>query len=142
MPSFADYEVSDTSITTTMPVDLSSADGASRFRTVLREGAARGPNFAGHYTVVHWGCGSPCVSFAIVDASTGSVYMHSQAWVRPPMFRRDSRLLIEDPTGFMTDSLGHPSFATVVRYHEWTGDSLVTRDTIDAAVVRLSIESP
>ena len=46
-------------------------------RTVLREGAAGGPNFGGHYTVVTWGCGSSCVQFAIVDAISGNVYFPS-----------------------------------------------------------------
>jgi hypothetical protein len=45
-----------------------------RFRTVLREGAKDGPNFAGHYTVVEWGCGTECFQAAIVDAETGRVY--------------------------------------------------------------------
>lgn len=44
------------------------------FRTVLRKGAQQGPNFAGHFTVVEWGCGSDCIVFAIVDATTGKVY--------------------------------------------------------------------
>jgi hypothetical protein len=33
-----------------------------------------GPNFAGHYTVTHWGCGSNCWSIAIIDARNGNVY--------------------------------------------------------------------
>ncbi len=33
-----------------------------------------GPNFAGHYFVIRWGCGSQCVLMAIVDAKTGIVY--------------------------------------------------------------------
>jgi len=33
-----------------------------------------GPNFAGHYFVIRWGCGSQCVLMAIVDAKTGRVY--------------------------------------------------------------------
>jgi hypothetical protein len=32
------------------------------------------PNFAGHYFVVSWGCGSQCVMMAIVDAKTGVIY--------------------------------------------------------------------
>jgi len=45
-----------------------------QFRTVLRKGRGKGPNFAGHYTVVEWGCGSNCVSFTVVDAVNGKVY--------------------------------------------------------------------
>ena len=33
-----------------------------------------GPNFAGHYIVIRWGCGSQCVMMAIVDAGSGAVY--------------------------------------------------------------------
>ena len=47
---------------------------ARTFRTRLREGAPKGPNFAGHYTIVTWGCGSSCQQLAIVDAQTGRVY--------------------------------------------------------------------
>jgi hypothetical protein len=45
-----------------------------QFKTVLRKGEAKGPNFAGHYSVVEWGCGSNCVSFAVVDVLNGNVY--------------------------------------------------------------------
>jgi len=47
---------------------------ARRYRTVIRRGAADGPNFAGHYTVVFWGCGTACAQFVIVDAETGNVF--------------------------------------------------------------------
>lgn len=70
---------------------------ARRYRTVLRRGAARGPNFAGRYTVVTWGCGLASYELAIIDAETGRV-----SW--PPFgcmtlapgleFQIDSRLLV------------------------------------------------
>jgi hypothetical protein len=34
----------------------------------------KGPNFAGHYFVIRWGCGSQCVMMATVDAKTGVIY--------------------------------------------------------------------
>jgi hypothetical protein len=43
------------------------------FRTMLRRGALNGPNYAGHYTVVAWGCGLGAFELAIVDAKTGNV---------------------------------------------------------------------
>lgn len=46
---------------------------ARRFRTVLRQDVAKGPNFAGHYRAVVWGCGSSCASFAVVNLKTGRV---------------------------------------------------------------------
>jgi hypothetical protein len=33
-----------------------------------------GPNFAGHYFVIRWGCGSNCLMMAVVDAKSGKVY--------------------------------------------------------------------
>jgi hypothetical protein len=41
------------------------------FRTMIRQGAATGPNFAGHYTIADWGCGAGCVSIAVADAKDG-----------------------------------------------------------------------
>jgi hypothetical protein len=44
------------------------------FRTQIREQASTGPNFAGHFTIAKWGCGSPCIAFVIVDSKTGNVF--------------------------------------------------------------------
>jgi hypothetical protein len=100
-PQFDDYLARDTFPSPPAGVDLRSAPGARRYRTRLTEGAKEGPNFAGHYTVVEWGCGSPCWQFAIIDARTGQILLYDPKafYIRPPLFRRDSRLLIEDPTG-------------------------------------------
>jgi len=70
---FARFAVPPGSSRPPVPPVLSTAE-ARRFRTVLRQGAAAGPNFAGHFTVVGWGCGSSCINAAIVDARTGQVY--------------------------------------------------------------------
>ena len=48
--------------------------GERNYRTQIREQARTGPNFAGHFTLVKWGCGSPCLAFIIIDAKTGTVY--------------------------------------------------------------------
>jgi hypothetical protein len=47
---------------------------ARRMRTVLREAAKAPPNFNGHYRVVHWGCGTNCIEWAVVDLATGKVW--------------------------------------------------------------------
>jgi len=69
------------------------------FRTKLREGAKKGPNFAGHYTVITWGCGTDCRLVAIVDARTGRVYFAPFTVSIPADadYRLDSRLLIANP---------------------------------------------
>jgi hypothetical protein len=44
------------------------------FRTMIRQGAKSKVEFAGHYTVPRWGCGSGCSTFVIVDSITGAMY--------------------------------------------------------------------
>lgn len=97
---------------------LTSID-AKRYRTMLRSAAAKGVNFAGHYTVAEWGCGASCADFAIIDQRSGKVFFERglraifggavgdepdgepSSWAL--RYRRDSRLLIvvgapnEDP---------------------------------------------
>jgi hypothetical protein len=48
--------------------------GLCVLRTALREGAKDGSNFAGHFTIVGWGCGGGCLDFGILDAENGHVY--------------------------------------------------------------------
>jgi hypothetical protein len=44
------------------------------FRTNLTNAAKERPNFAGHYRVTYWGCGSLCSAGALVDLETGAVF--------------------------------------------------------------------
>jgi hypothetical protein len=98
-PRFEDYRVGERFTGIPAAVDLRSHPKARLFRTMLREGAKKGPNFAGHYTVVTWGCGSDCRMIAVVDARTGRVYI-APFTVSPGIgedFRSDSRLFIANP---------------------------------------------
>ena len=67
------------------------------FRTRLIEGAKKGPNFAGHYTVVTWGCGTNCAVVAIVDAKTGIVHFAPFILNVGGKFKIDSNLFIVNP---------------------------------------------
>jgi len=71
---------------------------ARQYRTVITEGykEERMVNFGGHYCLVGWGCGSPCVQFALVDRRTGRVY---DGLVAPAGFdyKANSRLLLVNP---------------------------------------------
>lgn len=45
------------------------------YRTVLRESVKEnGVNFAGHYTLATWGCGTNCNQMAVIDVKTGQTY--------------------------------------------------------------------
>ena len=124
VPRFEDFLVTETVRGTPAQPVLTTLE-ERRFRTVIRQGvtkgwgvedgttgkelAVQGPNFAGRYVIVRWGCGSPCLMMAIVDSKTGRVFPppfhhgpgHSYfqlPWafpMEPPLaFRVDSRLLI------------------------------------------------
>jgi hypothetical protein len=96
---FEDYAVADTSLGRSRPaaVDLASVDYGRMYRTRVREGAAAGPNFAGHYTVVLWGCGTGCRVVAVVDARTGRLSRETLLTAAGVQYRRGSRLLFADP---------------------------------------------
>lgn len=54
-------------------VDFESNPEAKIFHTAISEQVAGGANFAGHYTVATWGCGTECQGYAIVDLITGNI---------------------------------------------------------------------
>jgi hypothetical protein len=85
LPRFEDYPVSKIFTGKPAPPILVTAqekmyrtrirEGVKTGQGILRDGKAQpGPNFAGHYIFVTWGCGSECGMAAIVDAITGRVY--------------------------------------------------------------------
>jgi len=85
LPRFEDYPVDN--IFQGTPVAPKIVTPLERlYRTRIREGVQKGwgvdregkedvpgPNFAGRYIVIRWGCGSPCIMMVVVDASTGNV---------------------------------------------------------------------
>jgi len=76
--------------------NISSNPDVLKFVTEITEGAKKGPNFAGHYTIVEWGCGTECQSGVVVDAENGAIYPLSlSAFGRK--FQLNSNLLIINP---------------------------------------------
>ena len=68
--------------------------------TIIRASVLRGPNFAGLYTVVDWGCGTSCGVYVIVDDHTGKIYEPPEIskgvelGIAGPQFRADSTLMV------------------------------------------------
>ncbi len=101
-PRFEDYPAGEVYRGPVARVRLDSRR-ARLFRTRLAEDSRGGPNFAGRYTVVVWGCGTGCAQMGVVDAKTGGVYFPPVEYmdipdmedegVRSRWFRLDSRLL-------------------------------------------------
>ena len=103
LPQFKDYAVSETPIAANAAVVLKSRDDRM-FRTMLREASKEKPNFAGHYILTAWGCGTTCMMGAVIDAKTGKVYWWNFTiccWspdvddrFQPIEFRLTSRLIV------------------------------------------------
>src|ERR1041385_401043 len=113
-PSFSAYAVK-TTTAKAVPIRIGRHSHAWLFRTALREAYGHGePNFAGHYRIAGWGCGTSCINWAVVDVLTGSVYFDPKisevgSAYAPPnhpeaaeygflAFRRDSSLLVTTGT--------------------------------------------
>jgi hypothetical protein len=77
-PTFAAYRVMSPKIVENPKLDFNSNAIAKRYRAVLRQEIARGPNFAGHYRVAVWGCGMSCTMFAVINLNTGRVITPEQ----------------------------------------------------------------
>jgi hypothetical protein len=75
-PSFDAYAVPVQHVTHAPRVQLRTPR-ARLYRTQLRDaarmGAQTGANFAGHYRLASWGCGTGCLSWGLVDLKTGRV---------------------------------------------------------------------
>ncbi len=128
LPTFEQFPANPSSAHAPAKVRLDSHPKARRFRTVLREGAAAGPNFAGRYTIITWGCGTACQEVGIIDATNGQVFFPRQLQPNaydavtdetPPFqYRLDSRLLIVAGSPLdRADNIG-------IHYFVWGGRSL------------------
>jgi hypothetical protein len=77
-----------------------------------------GINFAGHFIICEWGCGSPCQKNVIVDAKTGYIYNGiNTCWSYKS--RPNSKLLIANP-----DSGNIYNNVCKTEYYLWDNDSL------------------
>lgn len=112
-------------------VNLKSHKDARMFRTNLRNAAKEGVNFAGHFVLTTWGCGTNCSQSAIIDARNGQVFFPNQLAgagfgfcdlpddAEPLVYKPDSRLLILN--GFKGGDLGETETPCGIYYFEWTG---------------------
>jgi hypothetical protein len=95
--SFADFRVRSIEHSKHAKLDLRSNKFAYLFRTRLKEGySADTANFAGHYTLVYWGCGSGCKLAMIIDRKTGKIYDAPES-SRGYRFQVNSRMLLVNP---------------------------------------------
>lgn len=94
---FKDFANVESFTGTPAPVLFATWKEAANFKTAITEGAKLGPNFAGHYTVITWGCGSGCQSSAVVNAKTGHIVAFGISSQVGLGYSKESRLLIVNP---------------------------------------------
>lgn len=98
------------------------------FRSHFRFDQHERPDFAGEYKIVRWGCGSPCLTFAIANLKTGVAYDPPFGAVGPDLrlsvgtdsdwgleYKVDSRLLVVK---------GCPKEPCGTYYFDWNGGKL------------------
>jgi hypothetical protein len=109
LPRFQDYPAPSTWRSKDVKLRLRTYNEKC-FLTRLTEAAKEPPDFAGHYKIAGWGCGSACASGALIDLKTGNIYplpfgghgRGSEYWIftggpfpeKYIEYRRDSRLII------------------------------------------------
>ena len=145
LPKFEDFPAPPVTTDQTFvaaKVDLQSHPKANQYRTHLREAVRRGANFAGRYTLVSWGCGSNCLTVAIIDTTTGAVYFPPELaflGVGLDQFEEDSALAKignQDPLTYRQNSnllvvVGHPTPDGESRkdggvfYYAWENNRLI-----------------
>lgn len=102
--------------------DFSSNAFARQFKTRITEGCEAGINYAGQYTLVTWGCGSPCQVGVVVDRKTGKIYEGHQTSLGSE-FKKDSKLIIRNIGALDKDTgLIEPCSYCEVTQAVWTGE--------------------
>ena len=129
-PTFGQY-VAKVETIKNVRVNLKSHKYANTFRTNLRNAAKEGVNFAGHFILTTWGCGTNCSQTAIIDARSGRVFFPDQLQeigigycesledAEPLVSQADSRLLVLN--GFKGGDLNVKTAPCGIYYFEWTG---------------------
>lgn len=134
VPTFTQYSVPVAKVRN-INVDLKSNKYARNYRTNLRNAAKEGVNFAGHFVVANWGCGTNCSETAIIDARNGKVFFPEilqgatfgfceldDSVDEPIQYKKNSRLFILN--GFKSGDLDKKNTKCGIYYFEWTGTSL------------------
>ena len=106
--SFDDFKVSNIDHSKKAPLNLHSHEYGRMFRTNLRNAYNdEEANFAGHYTLATWGCGSPCQMNLLVDRFTGKIYDAPTSSLGVAFNVNNAMLLVNPPDekGFYDDCM-------------------------------------
>ena len=102
-PRFSEYPAHVLAPATAFQFDPASHPEGIQWEGAVRGAAAHGVNFAGHWLVVADGCGERCMTYALIEWSTGRIFVPDAlrtlssalpcVRAQPVQHRADSRLL-------------------------------------------------
>jgi hypothetical protein len=104
--------------------DFSSDRQAYQFRTAIRNAVRSGTNFAGHYVVASWGCGTSCQESAIIDAATGAIAHFGIPSSYGIEVRATSSLLVVNPPSQVPDVQEGAQEGMATDYYEFSSGTL------------------
>lgn len=80
-------------------VDFSEFPEAKTYRTRITETVKKGANFAGHFTIARWGCGTDTLAYSVVDNKTGNIIAYSDCVPNYHLinYGLDSKFLVLEP---------------------------------------------
>jgi hypothetical protein len=119
-PRFSDYPAVQEKVKNPARVRISDA-WSRRYRSQLRSASQHPADFAGHYILATWGCGSSCVLAAAIDIKTGLV-------TRLPFTISNWPLSVTEPLEFKIDSRllairgSRDEKGSGTHYYEFLGD--------------------
>lgn len=73
LPRVQDYPAGKSKIKSQVKLRLNTHN-KKLFKTRLLEAAKEPPDFAGHYKIAGWGCGSVCAGGALIDLKNGDIF--------------------------------------------------------------------
>lgn len=123
LPAYEDYPAVDQgNLTIADEIDWDSHENSRMFTTRLSEALKSGPNFAGHYAVTYFGCGTGCQDNYVIDVTTGKIVANFTSEMGS-FFKPDSRLLVtnlpDTPEDFIAPYL---SQGAIISFYEMTED--------------------
>lgn len=122
VPRFSEHPAGAAFRGTPAAPDFKRNPAAEPFATQLREGARRGPNFAGYLRVVEWSCGISCKRWMVVNVRNGRIH-DSPEPAFSLEYQVDSRLLVVNTVGRFT-AADPPAGVPIAKYYVWRNERL------------------
>jgi hypothetical protein len=136
-PRFGDYPAGAVFHGAPAAPDFQRNPAAEPFADELREGARRGPNFAGYLRVVEWSCGMSCRRWMVVNSKTGRIH-DSPEPAFSLEYQLSSLLLVVNTVGRFT-AADPPAGVPIAKYYVWRNGRL---ELVDTRAMRNARQAP